>query len=69
MKVLKIIFGCLGALWALGCFSEMVNKLISGAGGPYIASQLLGGLVGILLGTAICIGCFKSAFKKPDQNV
>lgn len=68
MRIVKIIFGGLAALWALSCLTEVFVKAIPNAGGPLLVSQLLGGLAGVALGSAISIACFKSAFKKPVDN-
>ena len=68
MKVVKIILGGLAALWALGCLTEILVKTIPNAGGPLFVSQLMGGLAGVALGSALSIACFKSAFKKPGDT-
>jgi len=63
MKIIKIIFGVLAALWALA----LIPKLLSGfseSDSPVASSHLLGSVAGILIMTAISIALFSSAFKK-----
>ena len=60
MKVVKIIFGVLAGLYALGHCIYLPMLIIRGA---YI-SEYLGSLAGLLVGAAISIVLFKSAFKK-----
>jgi hypothetical protein len=60
MKVIKIVFGILAGLYALAHCIYLPMLIIRGA---YISS-ILGSLVGLLVGAAISIVLFKSAFKK-----
>ena len=59
MKVVKIFFGSLAGLFALAHCIYLPTLIIRGA---YI-SAILGSLGGLLVGAAISIALFKSAFK------
>jgi hypothetical protein len=59
MKIVKIFFGILAALFALAHCIYLPTLIIRGA---YI-SAILGSLGGLLVGAAISIALFKSAFK------
>ena len=62
MKVIKIVFAVLAALWALA----LVPKLIAGisqSGGAFASSYMMGSVVGILIASAISIALFRSAFR------
>jgi hypothetical protein len=60
MKIVKIFFGILAALFALAHCIYLPMLIIRG---DYI-SRVLGSLCGLLIGAAISIALFKSAFKK-----
>jgi len=60
MKVIKIIFGVLAGLFAFAHCIYLPMLIIRRA---YI-SEILGSLSGLLIGAAISIALFKSAFKK-----
>ena len=63
MKVVKILFGVLAALWGLA----LIPKLLSGifhSDAPFAFSRMMGSVAGILIASAISIGLFRSAFKK-----
>jgi len=62
MKVIKIFFGILAGLFALAHCVRLPMLIIRGA---YI-SIILGSLGGLLVGAAISITLFKSAFKKKN---
>jgi hypothetical protein len=63
MKVIKIIFAVLAALWALALIPKLIAE-ISHTDAPLLISRLLGSITGILIMTAISIVLFRSAFKK-----
>jgi hypothetical protein len=60
MKAVKICFGVLAGLFALMHCIYLPMLIIRGA---YI-SEVLGSFAGLLIGAAISITLFKSAFKK-----
>jgi len=60
MKVVKIIFGILAGVFALMHCVYLPLLIIRGA----YKSELLGSFAGLLIGAAISIVLFKSAFKK-----
>jgi hypothetical protein len=60
MKAVKICFGVLAGLFALAHCIYLSMLIIRGA---YI-SEVLGSFAGLLIGAAISITLFKSAFKK-----
>ena len=60
VKVIKIIFGIIAGLFALAHCIYLPTLLLRGAH----PSQLLASFGGLLIGAAISITLFKSAFKK-----
>ena len=63
MKIIKILFGVLAALWALA----LVPKLLAGishSDAPFAFSHIMGSVVGILIASAISIVLFRSAFRQ-----
>ena len=63
MKIIKILFALLAALWALA----LVPKLIAGmsqSGGPFAFSHIMGAVAGILIASVISIVLFRSALGK-----
>jgi hypothetical protein len=63
MKIIKILFAVLAALWALA----LVPKLLAGmsqSGGSFAVSHVMGSVAGILIASAISIILFRSAFKQ-----
>ena len=63
MKIVKIIFAVLAALWALA----LIPKLMAGfshTGGTYAFSHTMGAVFGILIASAISITLFRSAFRQ-----
>ena len=63
MKILKIIFALLAALWALA----LIPKLLAGVsqnGGQFAFSHTMGSIAGILIASVISIVLFRSAFSK-----
>lgn len=67
MKIVKMIIGVLAAFWGLGCLTEFLLKGQPNPGGPFFVTQLMAAIFGMAVGSAICIACFKSALKKPDD--
>jgi hypothetical protein len=63
MKILKIIFAVLAALWALALIPKLITE-ISHNNAQINFSRLMGSIAGILIMTAISIALFRSAFKK-----
>jgi len=63
MKIVKIIFGTLAALWALAVLFELFTKAPQWTG-SLAFSKWMGAITGILLPSAISITLFRSAFKK-----
>ena len=59
MKVIKIVFGIVSALWALA----YVPKLLDGTSqyGDLAFSHMMGAVVGILIASSISIALFRSA--------
>ena len=63
MKIIKILFAVLAALWALA----LVPKLLAGisqSGGAFASSHIMGSVAGILIASVISIVLFRSAFAK-----
>ncbi len=64
MKVVKLFFGILAGLFALAHCIYLPILLFCKAH----PSQLMGSFAGLLIGAAISITLFKSAFKKQTVN-
>lgn len=63
MKIIKILFAVLAALWALA----LVPKLLAGlsqSGGSFAVSHVMGAVAGILIASVISIALFRSALSK-----
>ncbi|HEY8962742.1 MAG TPA: hypothetical protein VIM57_11110 [Luteolibacter sp.] len=63
MKIIKIFFAILAALWALA----LVPKLLAGisrVGGSFAFSYIMGSVAGILIASVLSIALFRSAFSK-----
>ena len=67
MKIIKIIFGGLAALWGLGILVKMLRSLPFLFNNDLGVSRLLGAVAGMIIAGIICFACFKSAFKN-DAN-
>ena len=63
MKIIKIMFGVVAALWALGLVPKLV-VWISRTDAPLAFSHIMGSVVGILVAAAISITLFRSAFRQ-----
>ena len=63
MKIVKIIFAVLAALWALALIPKLIAGL-SQTGGTYAFSHTMGSAFGILIAAAISIVLFRSAFRQ-----
>jgi len=62
MKILKIIVGTIAGLFALAHIISLASNLITGSinfSSAYAAGQIGGSVLGICLGTAIAIACFR----------
>jgi hypothetical protein len=63
MKIIKIFFAILAALWALALIPKFLAG-ISQSGAPLAFSHIMGSVFGILVASAISIALFRSAFAK-----
>jgi hypothetical protein len=63
MKILRMIFSSLAALWALLLIPKLL-VWISHSDAPFAFSHIMGSVVGILIGSAISIILFRSASAK-----
>ena len=61
MKIIKILFAVLAALWALALIPKLLAG-ISHGGGPLGVSHTMGSVAGILIASVFSIALFKSAF-------
>ena len=61
MKIIKILFGILAALWALALIPKLL-AWISHSDMPLAFSHIMGSIVGILIAAAISVVLFRSAF-------
>jgi hypothetical protein len=65
MKLVKIIFGILAGIFGLMHCVYLPTLILRGA----TFNQILGSAAGLLIGAAISIALFKSAFtKKPNSS-
>ena len=65
MKVIKIIFGILSGLYAIGQVFNLIYILTHSTGNIYQTSAVGGAAAGLCIGAAISIALLKSALKKP----
>lgn len=65
MKIVKIVFGTLAALWALALIPKLLVG-VSHTDAPFAFSHIMGSLVGILIASAISIILFRSAFRRQN---
>ena len=63
MRIVKIIIAVLAGLFALAHCIYLPMLLVREAH----PSQVMGSLVGLLIGAAVCISLIKSAFKKTNR--
>jgi hypothetical protein len=63
MKVVKIVFGVLAALWALALIPKLIAG-ISHGGQAFAFSHIMGSVFGILIASAISIALFRSALRQ-----
>jgi hypothetical protein len=63
MKILKIVFGTLAAVWALAYIPKLL-LWISHSDASFAFSHIMGSAVGMLIATAISITLFRKAFAK-----
>ena len=61
MKAVKIILGILTGVYAVAQVVNLTLILMHGTGDAYQAGRLTGCVVGLIIGGAISIACFKSA--------
>jgi uncharacterized membrane protein required for colicin V production len=59
MKVVKIVFGSLAALWALALIPKLHGAITHT--GTLVFSHAMGSVFGILIASAISIALFRSA--------
>jgi hypothetical protein len=67
MKVIKIIFGVLAALWALALVPKVVLSL-SHTDSPLAFSHVMGSVFGILIASAISVVLFRSAVRTEGSS-
>jgi len=67
MKGIKIFFGVLAALWALGLILKFIRHLPFIFNGSLNVSGSLGSVAGIIIAGLISYACFNSALKKSAQ--
>ena len=65
MKVIKVIFGILSGLYAIGQVLNLIYILTHSTGNVYQTSAVGGAAAGLCIGAAISIALFKSAFNNP----
>jgi hypothetical protein len=63
MKIIKILFGILAALWALALIPKLL-AWISHSDARLAFSHIMGSSVGILIAAAISVVLFRSALRE-----
>jgi uncharacterized membrane protein len=65
-KVVLIIIGSLGVLYALFGILQLIRTLLeTNPGTAYGGSSIAGSVVPVCLGLIVCLACFQRAFRKP----
>jgi hypothetical protein len=68
MKVLLVIVGCLGGLYAFFGAIQMIRTMMtSNPGTAYGGANVAASLAPVCLGLAICLVCFQRALRKPNS--
>jgi hypothetical protein len=68
MKVVLIIIGSLGGLYAIvGSFLFIRTIMTSNAGTAYGGANIAASIVPVCLGLIVCVACFQKAFRKPKS--
>lgn len=60
MKIIKILFAVLAALWALALIPTLFTWIFH-SNAPFAFSHIMGSVVGILIASAISLALFRSA--------
>ncbi|MHC4153177.1 MAG: hypothetical protein ACYSSP_13925 [Planctomycetota bacterium] len=63
-KMIKIIVGTLGTLFAIAQFVSLLAMVPKGTDSAYQWGRLMGAILGTVYGGVISFACFKSAFTK-----
>jgi len=67
MKIVLIVIGALGGLYALFGIIQLVNAIGSSPVTAYGGSNIAASVVPVCLGLIVCVVCFQRAFRKPKQ--
>jgi hypothetical protein len=69
MKVVLIVIGSLGGLYALAAIVQFVRELLTANGGTAIGGATVAASIApVCLGLIICLSCFRAAFgKQPGE--
>ncbi|MFH0910583.1 MAG: hypothetical protein V1918_03625 [Planctomycetota bacterium] len=68
MKFIKIAFGALAAVYAVSQAIYLVRIVMQGTQSMYLTYHITGAAMGVLLGAALSIILFKSAFPKKNEG-
>ena len=69
MKVLLIIIGSLGGLYAAIAIVQFIHALSeSNPGSTYGVTNIAASAVPVCLGLVVCLVCFQRAFRKPPTK-
>lgn len=69
MKVLLIVLGSLGALYAAFGLVQFVRTLTrTEAGSAYGTANITASVVPVCLGLIVAVACFQYAFRKPKKD-
>lgn len=68
MKVVLIIIGSLGGLYAIFGIVQLVRTLLeTNPGTAYGGSSIAASVVPVCLGLIVCVACFQRSFRKPKS--
>jgi hypothetical protein len=68
-KVILIVIGVLGGIYALIAVVQFVSVLLSSnTTSTYGQTNIVASFVPICIGLAVCIGCLQAAFRKPKAQ-
>ena len=68
MKVVLIIIGSLGGLYAIvGSFLFIRTIMTSNPGTAYGGANIAASVVPVCLGLIVCVACFQKAFRNPKS--
>lgn len=65
MKVVLILVGALGGLYAVAGTIQFIHTLSTSPGTAYGGANIAASVVPVCLGLIVCLVCFRRAFRRP----